>query len=284
MDWASPQASLTPAAQRLIMSSLVINVTDSAWVDIHSALSIDAGTPVTVFNKSGFTNLFLVTASTQPEVKNGMPLWEHEYQYVNPGDGLSLWAISIQGNAEVYATDEPVTGALPDYVFTGSNQGTSRLRVDVGQTGFFERREFRISEELTIPTGTSLVYRFESPVNFILWEQVIECDANLLKFEAIVGGTEGGSFTPVTIWGKNRMTEQPEYARQVTVSKGGTVTGGQVAEVLRLQAAGATAQRVSVGNAVGSERGLPAGVYYLKLSAIGGDVTGTFALVWEERP
>ena len=169
-------------------------------------------------------------------------------------------------------------------LLTSENLNTARLPVDVGQTGFFERREFRISEELNISSGTSLVYRFESPVNFILWEQVLECDANLLKFEAVVGGTEGGSFTPVTIWGKNRMPEQPEYIGQVTVSKGGTITGGQIAEVLRIQAAGATAQRSSIGSAVGSERGLPAGVYHLKLSAIGGDVTGTFALMWEERP
>ena len=167
---------------------------------------------------------------------------------------------------------------------TSPGKDTTRLRTDNGQTGFFERREFRISEELNIPTGTSLVYRFESPVNFILWEQVLECDANLLKFEAVVGGAQGGTFTPVAIWGKNRMTEQPEYIGQVTVGKGGAVTGGQVAEVLRIQAAGATAQRSSVGQTVGSERGLPAGVYHLRLSAIGGDVTGTFVLVWEERP
>lgn len=149
-----------------------------------------------------------------------------------------------------------MTYTIPDFgpsdLLTSERLGTRRMRVDVGQTGFFERREFRISEELNIPTGTSLVYRFESPVNFILWEQVIECDANLLKFEAVVGGAEGGAYTAVTVWGKNRMTEQPEYARQVMVSKGGTVTGGQIAEVLRLQAAGATAQRVSVGNSVGS--------------------------------
>lgn len=177
---------------------------------------------------------------------------------------------------------------IPDFghsdLLTSAKEGIRRLRVDTGQTGFFERREFRISEELNIPSGTSLVYKFSSPVNFILWEQVFECDANLLKFEAVVGGTEGGTFTPVTIWGKNRMTEQLEYIGVVTVGKGGTVTGGQVAEVLRIQASGATAQRTSVGMSVGSERGLPAGDYYLKLSAIGGVVTGTLALVWEERP
>lgn len=166
---------------------------------------------------------------------------------------------------------------------TGSSEATARLPVDVGQTGFFERREFRISEEISIANGANLVYRLESPVNFILWEQSYQCDENLLKFEAIIGGTEGGTFTPVPIWGKNRMSEQPAYTVVITLSKGGTVTGGQVAEVLRMKA-GSGNQRSSVGGGVGTERGLPAGVYLLKFSAPAGDVTGTISLVWEERP
>ena len=174
---------------------------------------------------------------------------------------------------------------LTEDLLTGSILGTKRVKVDNGQTGFFERREFRISQELSIPTDTPLVIKFSSPVNFILWEQVISCDAHLMKFEAIVGGTPSGAFsTPVTIWGKNRMTEQQAYQGQVTVSTGGTVTGGQVAEVLRIRAANATAQQSSVGETVSSERGLPAGDYYLRLSAEGGTATGTISLVWEERP
>lgn len=165
-----------------------------------------------------------------------------------------------------------------------SEKATGRLRVDTGQTGFFERREFRISQELSIETATPLVIKFSSPINFILWEQVVSCDAHMIKFEAVVGGAEGGTFTPIPIWGKNRMTEQPEYAGQITVSSGGTVTGGSVAEVLRIKSANATAQQSSVGLTVSSERGLPAGDYYLRLSAEGGTATGTFSLVWEERP
>ena len=181
----------------------------------------------------------------------------------------------MTNNTVRHLTEDLITDSLP---------GTRRLKVDVGQTGFFARREFRISQELSIASGQSLTFKFSSPVNFILWEQVLECDANLLKFEAVVGGAPSGTFaTPITIWGKNRMTEQPEYLPQVTVSTGGSVTGGQIAEVLRLQASGATAQRSSVGSTVGSERGLPAGDYYLRLSAIGGDVSGTIALIWEER-
>jgi hypothetical protein len=167
-------------------------------------------------------------------------------------------------------------------LLTSDNLSTARAPVDVGQTGFFERREFRISEEISISNGAELVYRLESPVNFILWEQSYQCDENLLKFEAIVGGTEGGTFTPVPIWGKNRMSEQPIYTGVITFGKGGTVTGGQVAEVLRMKA-GSGNQRSSVGGGVGSERGLPAGVYLLKFSAPSGDITGTISLVWEER-
>jgi hypothetical protein len=167
---------------------------------------------------------------------------------------------------------------------TGSGKGTARLKVDSGQTGFFERREFRISQELSIASGQGLTFKFSSPVNFILWEQSIEVDDGLLKFEAVVGGTPSGTFdTPIAVWGKNRMNEQPLYVGQITVSTGGTVSGGQVAEVIRIKAATSTANRSSVGATVGSERGLPAGDYYLRMTATG-DVTGTFSLVWEERP
>lgn len=168
---------------------------------------------------------------------------------------------------------------------TGSTKDTARIPVDNGQAGFFERREFRISEEFSIPAATPLVFKFSSPVNFILWEQVVSCDANIVIFEAVVGGTPSGSFNvPVTIWGKNRMTEQPLYEEQVTINTGGSVAGGQIAEVLRIKSSNATAQQISVGATVSSERGLPAGDYYLRLTAEGGTATGTISLIWEERP
>lgn len=182
------------------------------------------------------------------------------------------------------ANTQVLNGTIPQEMITGSSRDTGRLKVDAGQTGFFERREFRISQELSIASGQSLTFKFSSPVNFILWEQSIEVDDGLLKFEAVVGGVPSGTFnTQVAVWGKNRMTEQPLYVGQITVSTGGAVSGGQVAEVLRIKAATSTANRSSVGATVGSERGLPAGDYYLRLTA-SGDVTGTFSLIWEERP
>lgn len=168
---------------------------------------------------------------------------------------------------------------------TGSSEETARIPVDNGQTGFFERREFRISIELNIQTGTALTIKFSAPVNFILLEQSIACDANMLKFEAVVGGTPSGTFdTVIPVWGKNRMTERPTYTGQITASSGGSVSGGQVAEVIRIKSSNATAQQTTVNGDIGTERGLPAGDYYLRLSASGGDVTGSFALAWEERP
>lgn len=176
---------------------------------------------------------------------------------------------------------------LTEDLLTGSKDriGTKRIKVDQGQTGFFERREFRISIELNVAVGTPLVLKFSSPVNFILWEQSLSVDANMIKFEAVLGGTTGGAFdTPVQAWGKNRMTIEPEYIGEVTISSGGSITGGQVAEVLRVKSAGATGQQTSVGGNIASERGLPPGDYYLRFTAEGGTATGTFALVWEGRP
>lgn len=168
---------------------------------------------------------------------------------------------------------------------TGDRPSTARVPVDQAQTGFFERREFRISLELNIETSAPLVLKFSSPVNFILWEQVLSVDANMVKFESIVGGTPVGAFsTPVPIWGKNRMNIEPEHIGQVAITTGGTVTGGQVAEVLRVKSFGATGRQTSIGGSVASERGLPAGDYYLRLTAVGGTATGTLALMWEERP
>lgn len=55
-------------------------------------------------------------------------------------------------------------------------------------------------------------------------------------------------------------------------------------EVIRVVAANSTAQRQSVSGGAQTERGLPAGNYYLRLHNFGTSAaTGVYALVWEER-
>ena len=163
----------------------------------------------------------------------------------------------------------------------------SRVRVDVAQTSFFEGREFRSFLELNIAQGATQVIKVVSPVDFVLFQQTLTVDSGGIRFSAVTGGTEGGSFsTSLPIIGKNRMSDRPTpyYTAQITASTGGTHTGGTEVEVVRVVAAGSTAQQATVGGEMASERGLPAGTYYLKFQNLSnGAATGVYSLFWEER-
>lgn len=177
---------------------------------------------------------------------------------------------------------------------TSEDPNTSRLKVDIGQTGFWEGREFRISEEISIPSGSEVVFKFVSPINFILTKQSIECDQEGIKFEAFrsAQGTEGGTFDQsVAIYGNNIQTGTPSYTGQIAITTGGTFTpaalpSGKAVEIIRLRTASATAQRTSVGGSASGERGLAADTYYLKFTNLTGNGTasGTYALTFQEQP
>jgi hypothetical protein len=177
-------------------------------------------------------------------------------------------------------------------LLTGQSDETTRLRVDVSQTGFWEGREFRISVPLSIPAATPVVLKFVSPINFILESQGLTCDEQGILFQAYrsTQGTEGGSFsTEVPIYSNNFQSTSPTYAHQATITTGGTFTpdgGQQSVETVRVKTAGATAQQSTVGGSVRGERGLAAGAYYLKFSNLTGSGTaqGVYSLIFEERP
>lgn len=163
-----------------------------------------------------------------------------------------------------------------------------RLRVDVAETSFFEGREFRTFLELNIAAGATQVVRFTATKNFILHEQSLSIESGSLRMSAVAGdGSPGGTFNvALPIIGKNRMTERPlpYYEATTTIATGGTHTNGTEVEVMRLSTSNATAQQSSVGATVASERGLPAGTYYIRLANVGsGAVVGVYNLFWEER-
>lgn len=183
---------------------------------------------------------------------------------------------------------ERVEAYPPVKLLTDGDGPSARLRVDVAQTGLFAGREFRSFYEFSIGTGQSIYLKFVSPVDFMLFEQALSVDAGGVRFTAYTGGTEAGSFsTALPVIGKNRMASRPSpyYVAQSTIHTGGTHSGGTAVEVFRVVSAGATAQAATVGGQQASERGLPAGTYYLKLEALGnGTATGVYSIMFEERP
>ncbi len=182
---------------------------------------------------------------------------------------------------------ERVEAYPPKILMTDNDGENARLRVDVGQTGFFLGREFRSFYEFSIPPGQSVLFKFTSPNDFILFSQSLSVDSGGIRYTAEAGGTPGGTFTALPVIGKNRMSSRPQpfYVAQSTFGVGGTITGGTLVDVARLITASATAQQVTVGGQSSDGRGLPAGSYFIRLANIGnGTANGVYALFWEERP
>lgn len=185
------------------------------------------------------------------------------------------------------------TAAPPSDIMTDGGFGQNRrLRVDPGQTGFFAGKFFRAYIESVIPTaGPSFQFRFTSPIDFVLWSQVLELTQGALELRIYTGATSSGSWTSRPVIGVNRMAErpQPPYASQVTLETGGNFTGGTEVDLIKVRAAAANsgAQNVEVQ---ASERGLPAGVYHGRFQTLTGGVTVNdaaqllYSLLWEERP
>lgn len=176
-----------------------------------------------------------------------------------------------------------ITSWLTSNLVTSPSKKTSRIRVDQGQTGFWEGREFRFDLEV----AGSLVVKFSSPVNFILQSQTLESREGLATFTAYRGidGTPGGSFVADDIVNlpNNAMSDTPAYTKQTVITAGGTFTPNENAvprELIKVEAATATAQNQTVGGAAVPERGLPAGDYYLMFTG----TDASYRLVYEERP
>lgn len=186
-----------------------------------------------------------------------------------------------------------LTSWFNQFLVTSGAESFRRVRVDPAQTGFFEGSEFRTFYEFNIPSGQSVIIKFSSAVDFILFNQSLEVDAGAIRLSAITGATESTAFaTPLPVIGKNRMQTRRKYQTgsgfyetQAALNAGGTITGGTVVEVARVVAANATAQQQTVGGQQSDERGLPAGTYYLKLENLSNNAaTGVYSLFWEERP
>lgn len=180
-----------------------------------------------------------------------------------------------------------------DLLTDGGDGPNRRLRVDVGQTGFWGGREFRISYEFTI-TASPIWFKVSCPVSFILQSQNISCDQGGIRFAAYRAnqGTASGTFdTPVTIWKNNGISGTPTYSNQMTINSGGefTPTLGQMpSETIRtLSSTNAGSSRDTISGSAHGERGLPLGDYYLKFERLDGtvvDALGVYTLIWEERP
>lgn len=191
----------------------------------------------------------------------------------------------------------PLPISLPLSLLTDGGGASARLRVDQGETGFFAGKMFRSFFNGVIPkaAGSSIRFRFTSPIDFILWVQELDLTQGALQLEVFTGVTPSGTWVSVPVIGVNRMAQRPlpYYVPQVTIdtSVGGTgdFTGGTRVDFLQNRTASTNGTASNVGVQF-SERGLPAGAYYGRLQTLAGglpvndDSQFVYRLQWEERP
>lgn len=181
----------------------------------------------------------------------------------------------------------PLVTRPPDALISGGGfDGTNpRIRVDVGEPSFFDGRQFRTFHEFNMTLAAVQAIKIVVPVNVILYGLVVAIATGEVRVESVAGGAEGGSFsTPLPIFPRNTMTERPTpiYTPQVTMTTGGTHTGGTLLDALIVKTAGNTNFSSSVGAAVGDERGVAPGTYYFRLTAVEA-TRGILRARWEER-
>lgn len=197
--------------------------------------------------------------------------------------------MSIKTVAVIDGNNGFVNTFSKDLMTDGGTGPNRRLRVDVGQTGFFAGREFRTFKELNIAASATYVVKAIVPINTILFGLSVSIESGHLRLATVAGGTPGGTFSEtLPVLGRNNMSERPTpfYTPQVVLTAGGTLTGGTEIDVIRLKVNNNTNQAVTVGAEGGDERGVAAATYHFRLQNLSASdaILGVFSARWEERP
>jgi hypothetical protein len=179
---------------------------------------------------------------------------------------------------------ERVEAYPPIKLMTDDDGEYSRLRVDVGQTGFFKGTEFFTFYEFSIPQGQTYTIKASTAVDVFLQKFLIDCWTGSLRVEWYAGGTQVNPFLiSVPVFRTNNTASADlTYQTQVVMQANGTHTGGTLVDVLQLNA-GNKDNAVEGGSA--DPIGFPIGDYYIKIiNKSNQTTTGTFKARWEERP
>ena len=181
---------------------------------------------------------------------------------------------------------ERVEAYPPKVLMTDGDGSYARLRVDVGQTGFFAGREFRVLREINILSGATEVLKIVSPINSILYAFGADLTLSQLRVELVAGGTESGSFSNViTPMKTNQMSTASNYVHQVTFATGGDHTGGLVIDAFDIVSGSNTNKAIVQQVDENQPLGFSAGTYYIRMhNTDGATAKGFLKLRYEERP
>lgn len=228
--------------------------------------------------------MYIFKQSTAPTMANpAMALFNWQSVEVDNLGG-DIWVASQQAGT-IFVTPTSDLGVastveFPPDLYTSTKEGIRRLRVDTGETGFYDGRIFELSRKITSP----IVFRFTCSVPFILHNQHLTCsDGDIEMFAwSSADVTASGTWTNVPIWRENEYNDA--YVGQTAIASGGVITVNNAQnyrDYARVKTSNATAQQSTVQGSPTSARYHKAGTYYIQCTGVG---TGSYYINWEERP
>jgi hypothetical protein len=272
----------------------LITLPSSEWIDILTVSGISPKFD-TVLRNYGSSTINVIVQASIPTGSGGFPVLTGDMVSV-ANNQEKIWVKGVSG-VRVWIDDQDSNGitlyqsvGFQKDLLTGSGEdilGTKRLRVDQGQTSFWQGKQYRTFQELNIAGGASHTIRIVTGVNTILKGLSLNILTGDARMEVLGGGTAGGTFgVTLPVIRRSTMTVTPVVASLNVLTSGGTQTGGTLLDVVRVAAAEAQGNRKesSVGGSQDDERGVAPGTFFYRINAVGAvAVTGVINISWEER-
>lgn len=174
----------------------------------------------------------------------------------------------------------------PNDLLSSKKEGTRRIKVSEGDTSFYEGRQFYIFKEFDIPNNSSETIKVVSQGDTLVQQFGASLLIGGLRVELVVGGTEESSFTEqIPAFQSNKTSVAPDRTATVTFENGGDHTGGDVVDLLLLDAGTDRGRRQPTTSNVTEDLmlGFSAGTFYIRLTNTGNeDCIGVFRARWEE--
>lgn len=148
---------------------------------------------------------------------------------------------------------------------------------------FQQGRGFRTFKELNIEGSGAYVIKIVASGPAILTGLDLAIESGNLKVETVAGGTPAGTFAEVLPIIKSNLMVTTPYVSKLTLTAGGTHTGGTVIDVIRMKTDGNNTRAASVATTETTKRGVAPGTYHYRITNLSTDsALGTFKITWEE--
>lgn len=172
-----------------------------------------------------------------------------------------------------------LTSPMPP-IATSRDPILARVKVENGDTGFYDGKQFRFIRELTAP----IVYRFTSAVDFMLTSQNFSITLGEFRFYAWRSDnvTPSGTWESELFFRKNTVNNA--YVSQVSIDSGGEIAvidNELYADFEHLKTDNNSQRSATLLDGTTNKRFLSAGTYYLQFT---GTADGSYSLEWEESP